>query len=58
MKLKKFEKENILKNFPKIELSYEKLLHKKVDADIYLTIPKGKNFLLGLELTKDTIFVY
>ena len=44
MKLKKFEKENILKNFPKIELSYEKLLHKKVHADIYLTIPKGKKY--------------
>ena len=34
----------ILKNFPNIELSYEKKLHKKVQTDIYLTIPKGKKY--------------
>jgi len=44
MRLKNFEKNNILNNFPKIELSYEKFLHKKVPADIYLTIPKGKKY--------------
>ena len=32
----------ILKDFPSFELSYEKKLHKKVQSDIYLTIPKGK----------------
>lgn len=64
MKLKHFEKKNILKRFPNIELSYEKLLHKKVHADIYLTIPKGKkhfawfttfknnNYCLILEINK------
>ena len=44
MQLKTFEKKKILKNFPNIELSYEKNLHKKVHADIYLTIPKGKKY--------------
>lgn len=34
----------ILKNFPNIELSYEKKLHKKVQTDIYITIPKGKKY--------------
>ena len=34
---------NILKEFPKIELSYETIVHKKVyDADIILTVPEGK----------------
>lgn len=34
---------NILKGFPKIELSYETVVHKKVyDADIILAIPEGK----------------
>ena len=32
----------ILKDFPNLELSYEKKLHKKVQSDIYLTIPKGQ----------------
>ena len=36
------EKTDILRKFPKLELSYEKKLHKKVQTDIYLTIPKGK----------------
>ena len=34
---------NILKHFPKIELSYETFVHKKVyDADIIMTVPEGK----------------
>ena len=34
---------NIIKGFPKIELSYETVVHKKVyDADIILAIPEGK----------------
>ena len=44
MRLSYNEKANILKYFPHLELSYEKRLHKKVQADIYLTIPKGKKF--------------
>tara|TARA_Y100000022_G_scaffold185163_1_gene180748 strand:- start:360 stop:1310 length:951 start_codon:yes stop_codon:yes gene_type:complete len=44
MRLSYNEKTNILKCFPHLELSYEKKLHKKVQTDIYLTIPKGKKF--------------
>lgn len=37
--------QKILHNFPNIELSYEKKLHKKIHtADFYLTIPKGPKF--------------
>jgi len=40
----------ILKNFPKIELSYENYIHNKVltndDGDIFLAIPKGKKYFL------------
>ena len=44
MKLSVREQNDILKGFPKFELSYEKRLHKKVQTDIYLTIPKGKKY--------------
>ena len=40
----------ILKNFPKIELSYENYIHNKVltneDGDVFLAIPKGKKYFL------------
>ena len=44
MKLSIKEQTEILKFFPKLELSYEKKLHKKVHSDICLTIPKGKKY--------------
>ena len=47
------EKKNILKRFPDFELSYEKLIHKKVSADIYLAIPKGRKYLLWFTYYKD-----
>lgn len=34
-----------LKHLPAIELSYDNILHKKVSADMYLLIPKGKTVL-------------
>lgn len=40
----------ILNRFPKIELSYEKVLHKKIPADLYMLIPKG--FKVFVWLTK------
>ena len=37
------DKENLLKEFPNIKLSYENIIHKKVyNADINLAIPEGK----------------
>ena len=38
------EKKYLMKKIPKIELSYEKRLHKKVHTDLYLIIPKGKKY--------------
>lgn len=39
--------------FPKIELSYEKLLHKKVYTDIYLAIPEGEKVYIWFTYYKD-----
>lgn len=45
MKLTHIDKQNILKSFPPVELSYEKITHKKVYcSNIYLTIPKGQKY--------------
>ena len=44
MKFTDHQLRQILEDFPSFELSYEKKLHKKVQCDIYLTIPKGKKF--------------
>jgi hypothetical protein len=41
--LKDYEKEEIIKNFPSIELSYETIGHNKV-YDFILCIPEGKKF--------------
>ena len=36
--------EDILQHFPKFELSYEKIVHKKVHkSDFLLAIPESKN---------------
>ena len=43
----------ILEDFPNFELSYEKKLHKKVQSDIYLTIPKGKKYFAWFKLFKN-----
>lgn len=58
MKLSYKEKTDILRKFPKLELSYEKKLHKKVQTDIYLTIPKGKKFFAMVYSLKNTKFVF
>lgn len=39
------EKTRLLDRLPSIELSYDNILHKKVHADIYVIIPKGKKAL-------------
>ena len=38
------EMEKILYRFPKIELSYDKLIHKKVQSNLYQAIPFGKKY--------------
>lgn len=51
--LSEHEKNNILKRFPDFELSYEKLVHKKVSSDIYVVIPKGRKYLLWFTYYKN-----
>ncbi len=36
--------DSVLKRFPKIQLSYEKVAHKKVDSDFCVAIPAGKKY--------------
>ena len=52
MKLTLKEQGDILKYFPKLELSYEKRLHKKVHSDLCLTIPKGKKYFAWFKTYK------
>ena len=48
----------IMRNFPRFELCYEKITHKKVlDSSAILAIPEGKKDLLGLLVTKIIVFV-
>ena len=42
--MKIYEKDIVLKRFPKIELSYVKTIHNKVYSDIVLAIPYGKKY--------------
>ena len=45
MKLTRHDLSNIMKDFPNIELSYEKNIYNKVpSSNIYLSIPKGKKY--------------
>ena len=39
-------RQNILKRFPDIKLSYDKTLHNKVYADLFMIIPKGPKAFL------------
>jgi len=45
--------EKLLIRFPKIELSYEKLVHKKVHSDLYQAIPYGKKYFAWFTWYKD-----
>tara|TARA_Y100000816_G_C26102520_1_gene584755 strand:+ start:869 stop:1798 length:930 start_codon:yes stop_codon:yes gene_type:complete len=42
--MKHYEKNIVLKRFPKFELSYVKTIHNKVYSDIVLAIPYGKKY--------------
>ena len=47
MELTRKDKTFLLKNFPKMELCYEKKVYNTVqNADIYLTIPKGLKYFI------------
>jgi len=40
------EGSQVLASFPRTELSYEKRLHRKVPADVYMVLPKGRRAFL------------
>ena len=53
MKLTRQDLKTVLRDFPSIELSYEKNIHKKVPtSNIYLTIPKGKKYFAWFKYWK------
>ena len=56
---KKTDISSVLRFFPNIELSYEKTIHKKVQADLYLVIPKGGKCFIWYKLfnNKPTCFL-
>ena len=57
--IKEEEKEYILKQFPKIELSYEKFTHNKVyDYDVMVAIPEGINSFIWFHVYKDQNVCY
>lgn len=54
MKLNKYDTLNILKEFPRIKLSYVKTIHKKVSsANLYYLIPKGKKYFVWFRYFKN-----
>lgn len=54
-----YDKNEILKEFPNIELSYELLNHNKVyDAEFILAIPEGKNILRGSPVSKCKMYAF
>ena len=58
MNLRYNDKKNLLKLFPKIELSYQKRAYKKIQSDLYLSIPKGNKYFAWFTTFngKDTCF--
>ena len=42
--LNDYDKKYILKHFPKIELSYEKVNHNKVSTDYCIAVPQGRKY--------------
>ena len=58
MKLTTKEQRDLLKQFPKFELSYEKKLHKKVHSDLCISIPKGKKHFAWFKTYKRNNFCF
>ena len=44
---------NVLRRFPDVELPYERMIHKKVQGDTYIAIPKGYRFFLWFTYFKN-----
>lgn len=46
-------KRQLMKRFPDVELSYDRTLHKKVYADLFMVIPKGPKAFLWITYLDD-----
>lgn len=46
--------DSILRRFPNLQLSYEKMIHKKVDSDYCQAIPYGKKYFAWFTFFNDT----
>lgn len=46
--------DSILRRFPKLQLSYEKMIHKKVESDYCQAIPYGKKYFAWFTFFNDT----
>jgi len=44
---------NVLRRFPDVELPYERMIHKKVQGDTYIAIPKGYKFFMWFTYFKN-----
>ena len=53
MNISNDDKKYLVDKLPDFELSYDKIIHKKVYADIYMVIPKGKKALVWFTYFKD-----
>ena len=51
------EMEKLLLRFPKIELSYDKLIHKKVQSNFYQAIPYGKKYLAWFTWASSSFYI-
>lgn len=58
MPYKKRNYASILKHFPNVELSYEKITHNKVQSDIYLIIPRGKKCFIWFKYYQNKPFCF
>ena len=53
MLLSREEKTRLLARFPSLELSYENVLHRKVQADVYMLIPDGQKSFVWFSYWQD-----
>ena len=47
------ERNRFIRRMPKIELSYDRILHKKVYSELYMIIPKGPKAFMWFTYIED-----
>ena len=58
MKLTRDDKIAITNRIPCVQLSYDEILHKKVNADLYIAIPEGERCLLWFTTVDEQSIIY